>query len=91
MKVMIDDAVYSKKSECVYNYNEALWSNVPMGIIRKYVKNKELRDKALSMKKECTYTLFQKGDINLKRLYRITRFYMSHFKKYRKHYFDKNN
>ena len=74
----------------MYNYNEALWSNVPIGIIKKYVKNKELRDKALSMKKSCTYTLFQKGDMSLKRLYRITRFYLSQYKNYRNNYFDKD-
>ena len=90
MKAMIDDVVYGKKEECVYNYNEALWSNVPIGIIKKYVKNKELRDKALSMKKSCTYTLFQKGDMSLKRLYRITRFYLSQYKNYRNNYFDKD-
>lgn len=92
MEAMIEDSVYKNAPKNpVFSYNEALWSNVPMPIIKKYVKNKALREEALSKKKECTYTLFCKGDMNLKRIYRITRFYMTHFKNYKRYYFDKSD
>ena len=42
MKVLVDDVVYGKREECRYVSERALWSNVPLYVLKKHVKNPEL-------------------------------------------------
>ena len=75
--------------EVHFGETTAMWSNVPMGILKKYVSDPGLRREMKSLSKTCLYTLYTKGDLSLKRLYRITRYYLSHFKNYRRYFFKK--
>ncbi len=90
MKELVDACVYDLSAKTVtYGKKRAMWSNVPKGILKKYVKNESLRREMKALLPSCSYTLFEKGDRSLKRVYRITRFYLSHFKNYKKYYFEK--
>ena len=44
-KYLVDDFIYNKEREIEYLDNDYLWSIVPKGVIFKYIKNKELREK----------------------------------------------
>ena len=87
MKLLVDDVVYDKRGDCVYNQNTALWLNVPQGIVDLYVKNPKLRDEIKSCK--ATHTLFCRGDLSPMRLYRLCRYYAAQYHNFRDYYFDK--
>ena len=87
MKLLINDVVYGKREDCVYNHTVALWQNVPTGILRRYVKDQELSDELKQFKG--THTLFCKGDLPLSRLYRLLRYYAAQYHNFRDYYFDK--
>ena len=89
MEAMINDAVYERDLPPEYSYNTALWSNVPMGIIKKYVKNKALKKEALSMKRTCLFTLINREEKSIKRMYRVARYYISQYRSFKKYYFEK--
>ena len=87
MKLLVDDVVYGKRGDCIYNQNTALWLNVPQGILDRYVKNPELREEVKSCK--ATHTLFCRGDLSPMRLYRLCRYYAAQYHNFRDYYFDK--
>ena len=90
MKELVEACVEHKPFDGVrYGTGTAMWSNVPKAILKKYVKDPTLRCEMKTLLKGCSYTLFDKKDRSLRRLYRITRHYLSHFKNYRKYYFEK--
>lgn len=89
MEVLIEDAVFQKKTEPHFGTVNALWSNVPLAILKKYVKNSQLKKEVKRLSSSCLFTLICKGDRSVKRVYRMTRYYMAHFKNYRKYYFSK--
>lgn len=87
MKLLTDNAVYGKHEECVYNENTALWSNVPRGILTRYVTDPALREEIARNKME--RTLLDPDDFNLKRFYRAWRVDHAQYKMYKRYYFDK--
>ena len=90
MKELYDACVEEKAFTAVhYGEKEAMWSNVPMGILKKYVKNPILKKEIKTLSSTCLYTLFTKGDLSPKRVYRIARYYLSHYKNYKRYYFEK--
>ena len=89
MKLLVEDVVYGRRTDCVYNQNTALWLNVPQGILGKYVKSEALRQEIRSLKG--THTLFCKGDLSAQRLYRLCRYYAAQYHNFRDYYFDKEN
>ena len=89
MEELIESVVFEKKHDPVYSDRVAMWSNVPMGILKKYVKDKDLKKEIKKLFSSCSYTLLCKNDLSLKRIYRISRFYLSHYKNYKKYYFQK--
>ena len=42
MKILADDVVYGKREECRYVSEKALWSNVPLCVLKEHVKDPEL-------------------------------------------------
>jgi D-aspartate ligase len=88
IEYLCEDAVYGRRKDCVFNENTALWSHVPTGVLRKYVKDPALR--AELQRYPVNYTLWWKDDRNLKRAYRIFRFQHAQFKSFRRYYFDKS-
>ena len=90
MKELVDACVDNADFTGVhYGTKTAMWSNVPKGILKKYVKNEALKKEIKALSGSCLYTLYAKGDLSCNRLYRITRYYLSHYKNYRKYYFEK--
>ncbi len=87
MKILVDDVVYGKGQECTFSRSTGLWSNVPRGILKKYVKDPALSKEIRQHK--ILHTLYLWSDMNLKRLYRITRYYFAQFRSFHKYYFDK--
>ena len=87
MKLLVDDIVYGKRTDCLYNQNTALWLNVPQGILTKYVKNEELLREIRSL--QGMHTLFCRGDLSPMRFYRLSRYYAAQYHNFRDYYFDK--
>ena len=88
MRYLIDDVVFGKTDECFYNEKTALWRNVPMGVVRKYVKNEEIKKEIKKIKS--TTTLFYKKDMNLRRLLVLLRPYLAQYKNFHRYFFDKS-
>lgn len=88
---LIDNVVYGKNKDCVYSDQTALWSNVPRYVLRKYVTEPALSAEInkLYKEKKVLNTLWYKKDMNLKRIYRISRYYFGHINNFRKYYFSK--
>ncbi len=91
MKAMVDNVVYGREDSCVYVDNTALWSNVPKIVLRKYVKNPELKKEIFSLVKLGKYkrTLVCKTDRNLIRSLRVARYYFAQYRNFKRYYFDK--
>ena len=89
MEEMIERVVYDRIHAPVFGNKRAMWSNVPLGILRKYVKNKELQKEIRELSKDSVFTLRCRDDFSVKRFYRISRFYFSHYKNFRRYYFQK--
>ncbi len=87
MQVFADDVVYGKREPCVYNESTALWSNVPRGILTRYVTDPALKAELARLKAD--RTLMNPNDFNLKRLYRIARVDHAQYKLFREYWFDK--
>lgn len=87
MQILADDVVYGKREPCVYNEKVALWSNVPRGILIRYVTDPSLKAELASLKAD--RTLVNPNDFNLKRLYRIARVDHAQYKLFREYWFDK--
>ena len=87
MKIFADDVVFGKRGECVRNHAEALWSNVPRGILNRYVTDPALRGELKGLRAERTLT--NPADFSLKRLYRIARVDHAQYKLFREYWFDK--
>lgn len=87
MQLFADDAVYGKRGPCVYNETVALWSNVPRGILNRYVADPALRDELKRHKAD--RTLKNPRDFNLSRACRIARVDLAQYKSFKNYYFDK--
>ena len=89
MEELIERVVYHRCHDPIFGTKRAMWSNVPLGILKKYVKNQELQKEIRELSKECAFTLRCRDDFSLRRYYRISRFYFSHYKNFSRYYFQK--
>ncbi len=92
MKMMAEDSVFDIRPETpVITERKSLWTAVPKGVLKKYVKNKELLAEILSLYKsgEVSRTLFNEKDMSFKRRLTVLRRFLSYYKSYAKYYFDK--
>ena len=91
MKVLTEDTVFGKRSECRYADKTALWSNVPRSVIKKYITDPDIRSEALKLIKEKKYsrTLDCPADNDIRRFIWIKRYYMGQSKNFSRYYFDK--
>ncbi len=87
MQLLTDDVVYGKRGACVCSKNVTLWSNVPRGILKRYVTDPALRAEIARSKMD--RTLKNPADFNLKRAYRIARVDLAQYKLYKQYWFDK--
>ena len=93
MKLMTDDTVYGKRPDgTVFTHDTALWTAVPKGVLKKYVKDPVLKNEILSLWRQGRVfrSLFNRGDMALRRRLRIFRYYLSYYKSFSRYYFDKD-
>ena len=84
-KYLVDDYIFNKDDEVVYNYNKHLWLATPKRILKKYVYNREALNEALELikLKKYSYTLKYSKDFSLYRYFWINRIYMKDYKLYK--------
>lgn len=87
-KYIVEEYVYGKELELELAKEEHLWTVVPKAVAFKYVKDEALKAKMrkLIRQKKVVNPLFYKKDRGLKRMYAMTRTYLSHFVKFKKYY-----
>lgn len=93
MKLMTDDAVYGKRPDgVIFTGNTSLWTSAPKGVLKKYVKNPELKRELLSLWRQgrVSRNLFNPKDMGFMRRLRIYRYYFSNYKSFFRYYFDKD-
>lgn len=84
VKVLADDLIYDKKMEFTVLDKEVLLSFVPKGILKKYVKNKDFKTKALSLwNKKLVNPLKYKKDTSFKRKILLARRHIDYYKEYK--------
>ena len=88
MKLLTEDVVYGRRGKCIYNETTALWSNVPRGILTRYVTSPALREEMKQYK--ALHTLWCGGDLAPARVYRLARYYAAQYKNFAHYYFDKS-
>ena len=88
MKLLTEDVVYGRRGKCIYNETTALWSNVPRGILTRYVTSPALREEMKQYK--ALHTLWYGGDLAPARVYRLARYYAAQYKNFAHYYFDKS-
>ena len=84
-RYLVDDYIYNKDLDTVYNYNKHVWLSTPKSMIKKYVKNEQLKREVLKLIKEkkYTYTLKYKKDFSLYRFFWVNRIYFKDYKLYK--------
>lgn len=87
MKYLVEDRVYNKHDKPVYGNGEVLWHSIPKSIVKKYVRDPQLKEEVLRLIKEkkTASTLYYNQDLSLIRrlkLYNYYRDYHTRFKKY---------
>ena len=86
VKVLVDDCLYNLKNEYKFLDQEVLLSFVPKGIIKKYIKNKEFKKKALSLWKKVIKPMDAKLDKNFKRFLMLRKRWLHYYKEYKNSY-----
>jgi len=92
-KYLIDDLILHKDTKLETVKNVSLWSNIPKGVIFKYVKDPILKKKAKSLIKEKKYEnqLYYKNDCNIKRRVYRTLNQINQYKKYKQFFCEKGS
>jgi D-aspartate ligase len=88
-KYIVDDYVYHKPLELKYVKNDFFWHVVPLGIVYKYVEDKEKikRIKKLVKEKKVCHSLFYKKDLKFSRWFYLKLRDFNQYRKFAK-YFD---
>jgi len=90
-RAFVEDLVKDDLQEHIGNEREALWLNVPMVLVRKYVKNEKILKKVnlLKKQKEVFHTLKYKKDNSLKRRFIVCLQYARKIHYYPKYFIEK--
>lgn len=51
-RLVVEDRIYGKKGECVFNKNEAYWRYIPDSVVFKYTEDQELKNRIKRLIKE---------------------------------------
>lgn len=91
IEAYIEDLVYNRLEDMTLNTDEILWLNVPMYLVKKYVKDKSILEKVSELKREkkVYHTLKFKKDSNIKRRMTTLIHYARKVHYYPKYYIDK--
>lgn len=82
---LVDDVILGKERPLRCGDGGRVWSVVPQGIVRRYVKDETLREDVLARARQGNYTnpLLFSGDLGPLRLARVLKNLCSHYGKYR--------
>jgi len=80
---MVDDLIYNKKMDFKIIDKEVLLSFIPKGVIIKYCKNEEYKNKVLELWKDRVNPLKYDKDMNIKRVLFLVKKYFRYFKDYK--------
>ncbi len=91
MEAFISDTVYGKQNKLSVASKRSLWVNVPFGVLMKYIKDTQIKKELKELKKESgiSRTLIWNKDLSPSRFLKIWRYYLMHYRNYRRYYFDK--
>ena len=85
VKWIVDDLIYEKELEYTVADNEHLFSLVPKYVIKNYVHDEELKNRALKLMKEgrWTFPIKYKADKNPKRIFYTNAVFYNQIRKYK--------
>lgn len=87
VKRIVDDLVFEKELDYEVANNENMFSVVPMCVIKKYVKDKDMIKRAIDLQKKnkVCHPLIYKGDMSPIRAFYVYAQLLNYFRKYRKY------
>lgn len=90
-EAFIEDLVYDRLSNRLGNTREILWLNVPPSLLKKYIKNRVIMEKVMSLKKKKSvyHTLKYEEDWSLGRKMIFYKQYLRKIHYYPKYYIEK--
>ncbi|MBQ2253437.1 MAG: ATP-grasp domain-containing protein, partial [Clostridia bacterium] len=90
-KVLTEDLLELAPTTPLFAKDEVLWTNIPKGVIRRYVKNRSLKQKALAAWREgrIVHQLYYKKDLSVSRRKYFLLNQLNQYRKYRRHFLDK--
>ena len=86
VKVIVDDCLFNKQKEYEFLDKQVLLSFVPKGIVKKYISNKEFKNKALKMWKKVIKPMDCPKDKNFKRFLMLRKRWFNYYKEYKNSY-----
>jgi len=92
VELLVKDLIFDEKLEYSFLNKEVMLSFVPKSVIKKYVKNKNFKNKALNLwnRGEVIKPLFYKKEKNLKRKIILYKKQFDYIRDYKKGYWDNN-
>ncbi len=93
MSELVSDVIrHTPRERPVYGEKTALWSAVPKGVLKKYVRDAALRDECMRLWRDgVARTLFCPGDMSPARAARIYHYYYGYYKSFSRYYFEKSD
>lgn len=90
-KVLTEDLLGLPPTTPLFAKDEVLWTNIPKGVIRRYVKNRALKQKALAAWRDgsIVHQLYYKKDLSFARRKYFFLNQLNQYRKYRRHFLDK--
>ena len=91
-KCVTEDVIFHTGSGTARSYNEVLWADVPLSIVRKYIRDKEMRAAALRLVRQGSYgwTFKKAGEKHPRRLVHDLKMDARSIRNYRKYYKEKD-
>ena len=87
MQIFAEDVVYGRKEACAAAEKEALWRNVPMPVLKRYMQNRSLYRQAEQLAKQgrCLCTRYCREDRSILRLLQMLRYELALMRSFRKY------
>lgn len=91
-KWLVEDAVEGKPQELTIAHTQSLWMIAPFGVIKKYLKDPQLLQEAIRLKKagKASHQLFCKEDFSFKRLIWYIKSQLNYYRKTARYYGNKS-
>lgn len=86
VKVLVEDCIFNKNNEFEILDQEVLLSFVPKGIVKKYINNKEFKERTLKLWKNVVKPMECKLDKNIKRFLMLRKRWFHYYKEYKNSY-----